>query len=218
MYKGYGVYRLTDKKTADLKEYDEKKHQEYVKVLTQVYYYEKTQKVIQDIFTAAAVKDYERDKVVVIETNQGTIEVQLYTQVAPKACENFIGLAEKGYYNGLLFHRVIKGFMIQGGDPSGDGTGGQSLWGAPFEDEVDKDVQFEKAGILAMANSGPNTNGSQFFITVSPQPQLNMKHTIFGEVISGYDVVKKISETPTKENDRPRDQQKMIRVYLKKWL
>jgi peptidylprolyl isomerase len=217
MYKGYGVYRLTEKKDADPKQYDEKKHKEYVKVLEQVYYYEKTQKVVQDIIKRSDMKDYARDKILVFETNQGTFEIQLYPTVAPKACENIIALAEKGYYDGLLFFRVVKGFMIQTGDPSNDGTGGKSIWGEPFADEVNKDVQFEKAGMLGMANSGPNTNGSQFFITLAPTPHLNMKHTVFGEVIKGIEVVRKIGETPVKENDRPRDQQKIIKVRLKKW-
>ena len=217
MYKGYGVFRLKEKKNADLKEYTKKKEEEYFKTLEQVYYYNNTQKVIQDIVTAAALKDYERDKVIVVETNQGTFELQLYPGVAPKAVENFIGLTEKKYYDGLIFHRVIKGFMIQGGDPTGTGTGGESIWGKPFEDEVMKDVQFEKGGILAMANSGPNTNGSQFFVTLAPTPHLNMKHTIFGETISGWETLQKIGSTPTGENDRPKSEQKIIHMMLKKW-
>jgi peptidylprolyl isomerase len=218
MYKGWGVFRLIDKKEADPALFDEKKKAEYVKILTQIYYYNSSQKVIQEIITRAAMKDYERDKVVVLETSAGVIEVQLYTAVAPKACENFIGLAEKGYYDGTLFHRVIKGFMIQGGDPTGTGTGGRSLWGEPFADEVHDQVQFEKAGILAMANSGPGTNGSQFFITLAPTPHLNKKHTIFGEVITGFDVVRKIGETPVGEADRPLEDQKVLKMRLKKWL
>ncbi len=217
MYKGYGVFRLKEKKSADMKEYTPKKEQEYLKTLEQVYYYNKTQKVIQDILTAAALKDYSVDKVIIVETSQGTFELQLYVGVAPKACENFIGLTQKKYYDGLTFHRVIKGFMIQGGDPKGDGTGGESVWGKPFEDEVNKDVQFEKAGILAMANSGPNTNGSQFFVTLAPTPHLNMKHTIFGEVISGWETVQKIGGTPTGANDRPVSEQKILRMTLKQW-
>ncbi|HXV19293.1 MAG TPA: peptidylprolyl isomerase, partial [Candidatus Omnitrophota bacterium] len=105
------------------------------------------------------------DPIVVLETNQGNVEIQLLPQVAPKACENFTKLAEKGYYNGLIFHRVIREFMIQGGDPTGTGRGGESIWGKEFEDETDPDVKFNKPGILAMANAGRNTNGSQFFIT-----------------------------------------------------
>ncbi|MGD0336837.1 MAG: peptidylprolyl isomerase [Candidatus Omnitrophota bacterium] len=156
------------------------------------------------------------NKIVVLETNQGVIEIQLMPAIAPKACENFTKLVEKGYYNGLIFHRVIKGFMIQGGDPTGTGTGGESIWGEPFDDEARSDVQFDKAGILAMANSGPGTNGSQFFITTAKTPWLNMHHTIFGEVISGYDVVQKIENTPTGAGDRPRAEQKIIKAYLKK--
>ena len=217
MYKGYGVFRVKEKKNADPKEYTPKKEQEYFKTLEQVYYYNNSQKIIQDIITQAALKDYERDKVIIIETDQGTLELQLYLKVAPKACENFMGLTEKKYYDGLIFHRVIKGFMIQGGDPTGTGTGGESLWGKPFEDEVNKDVQFEKGGILAMANSGPNTNGSQFFITLAPVPHLNMKHTIFGEVISGFETLQKIGDTPTDAKDRPKTEQKIIHMTLKKW-
>jgi peptidylprolyl isomerase len=155
------------------------------------------------------------DQVVVLETTQGTIEVKLMPQVAPKACENFTKLVEKGYYNGLIFHRVIKGFMIQGGDPTGTGAGGNSVWGKPFDDEFSPSVQFDKPGILAMANSGPGTNGSQFFITVAKTPWLNMHHTIFGEVISGYDVVQKIENTQTGAEDKPLVEQKIIKAYLK---
>lgn len=161
-------------------------------------------------------KESPMDKVMVCETSAGSFEVKLYPEVAPKACENFIKLSEKGYYNGTVFHRVIPDFMIQGGDPTATGRGGESVWGSPFEDEVSKDVRFDKPGLLAMANAGPGTNGSQFFITVARTPHLNMKHTIFGEVIQGYDVVKKISQTPTDGNDRPLADQKIIRISLKK--
>lgn len=157
----------------------------------------------------------QKNPIVVIETTQGNIEVALKPDVAPKATENFIGLAQKGYYNGVIFHRVIKGFMIQGGDPTGTGRGGQSFFGAPFEDEVSANVKFDKPGILAMANAGPKTNGSQFFITTSSPSWLNMKHTIFGEVVKGYDVVQKIEMTKTGPGDRPVEDQKIIRVYLK---
>lgn len=155
------------------------------------------------------------EKIVVLETNQGVIEIKLMAAVAPKACENFIKLVEKGYYNGLIFHRVIKGFMIQGGDPTGTGRGGESIWGKPFSDEFSPDVQFDSAGLLAMANAGPNTNGSQFFITTAKTPWLNMHHTIFGKVISGYDVVEKIENTPTGTSDKPLSEQKIIKAYLK---
>jgi len=152
---------------------------------------------------------------VVLETNQGNIEIKLMPDVAPKACENFTKLVEKGYYNGLIFHRVIKDFMIQGGDPTGTGRGGESIFGEPFEDEVSPNVKFDNVGILAMANSGPHTNGSQFFITTVETPWLNMKHTIFGKVISGYDVVQKIENTKVGYQDKPLEDQKIIKAYLK---
>jgi len=155
------------------------------------------------------------ETIVVLETNQGNIEIKLKSGIAPKACENFIKLAEKGYYNGLIFHRVIKGFMIQGGDPTGTGMGGDSVWGKPFEDEVTPPAKFDAAGILAMANSGPNTNGSQFFITCAKTPWLNMRHTIFGEVVSGLEVVQKIENTPVDTDDRPINPQKINRAYIK---
>ena len=155
------------------------------------------------------------DQVVVLETTQGTIEIKLMPQAAPKACENFTKLVEKGYYNGLIFHRIIKGFMIQGGDPTGTGAGGESVWGKPFEDEISSSVEFDKPGILAMANAGPGTNGSQFFITVAKTPWLNMHHTVFGEVVSGYDVVQKIENVTTDSSDRPLATQKIIKAYLK---
>jgi len=153
---------------------------------------------------------------VILETNQGAIEIELMPEVAPKACENFTKLVEKGYYNGLIFHRVIKGFMVQGGDPTGTGRSGQSVWGRPFEDEFNPEVGFDSPGILAMANSGPNTNGSQFFITTADASWLNMHHTIFGKVVSGYDVVEKIENTATGAGDKPIAEQKIVKAYLKK--
>ena len=152
--------------------------------------------------------------IVVIETNQGEIEVQLFPEAAPKTCENFIGLVEKGYYDGIIFHRVIKNFMVQCGDPTGTGRGGESLWGGKFEDEVTPEIKFDRKGLLAMANTGPNTNGSQFFITTIPTPWLNMKHTIFGEVISGYDVVEKIENVSVQSgSNKPLEEQRIIRAY-----
>ncbi|MBI5873799.1 MAG: peptidylprolyl isomerase [Candidatus Omnitrophica bacterium] len=156
-----------------------------------------------------------KESVVVLETNQGNVELKLFPQVAPKACENFIGLVKKGYYDGTVFHRVIKGFMIQGGDPTATGSGGESIFGSSFDDEVRPDVQFNRAGILAMANAGPGTNGSQFFITVAATPWLNMHHTIFGEVVSGYDVVEKIEAAQTGANDKPVKEQKIIKASIK---
>ncbi len=153
--------------------------------------------------------------IVVLETNQGDIELQLFPDIAPKTCENFIGLIEKGYYDGLIFHRIIKGFMLQGGDPTGTGRGGESLWGGKFEDEVSSQIQFDRKGLLAMANSGPNTNGSQFFITTVPTPWLSMKHTIFGEVISGYEIVEALENVQvTPGNNKPLQEQKIIRAYI----
>lgn len=156
------------------------------------------------------------NKIIVLETTQGSIEVELMPKVAPKTCENFIGLVEKGYYNGTIFHRVIKEFMIQGGDPTGTGRGGASIWGKPFKDEVDPNVTFDDSpGILAMANAGANTNGSQFFITTAKTPWLDMRHTIFGKVTAGYDVVKKIEETATDRANKPVVEQKIIKAYVK---
>ena len=153
--------------------------------------------------------------VVVLETSLGNIEVKLYPQIAPKASQNFSRLSTRGYYNGIIFHRVIRGFMIQGGDPTGTGQGGQSVFGTEFEDEVNPGVSFDREGVLAMANRGPNTNGSQFFIAVGPQPSLNMHYTIFGEVISGMDVVHAIEHTQTGPGDRPVEDIKIIKAYVK---
>lgn len=156
------------------------------------------------------------EPMVVLETNQGNIVVKLYADKTPKTVENFLGLVGKGYYDGIIFHRVIKSFVIQGGDPTGTGRGGQSIWGKPFEDEVTPDLKFDKPGLLAMANAGPGTNGSQFFITMAAAPELNMHHTIFGEVIEGYDVVQKIENCKTGPGDRPVEEQKIIKAYIKK--
>ena len=151
---------------------------------------------------------------VVLETNQGKIVVKLFPETAPKTVENFLGLVKKGYYNGIIFHRVIKSFMVQGGDPTGTGMGGESLWGKPFEDEFTPTLKFDRKGILAMANAGPNTNGSQFFITTVPTPWLNMKHTIFGEVVSGYEIVEKIENCQVGASDKPVTEQKIIKAYV----
>jgi len=142
--------------------------------------------------------------VAVIKTNMGTIEIELFAEQTPKTVENFVGHADSGYYNGVIFHRVIENFMIQGGDPTGTGRGGESIWGKPFADEIVPSLTFDEPGILAMANAGPNTNGSQFFITVAATSWLDGKHTIFGKVIEGMDVVYAISKVPTsKPGDKP---------------
>src|SRR5258708_7151516 len=155
-----------------------------------------------------------KSSIVVLETNQGNIELTLFADKAPKTVENFVGLVKKGYYNGLIFHRVIKGFMLQGGDPTGTGSGGTSLWGKDFADEISPDLTFDKQGILAMANRGPDTNGSQFFITTAPTTWLNGHHTIFGQVSQGYDVVSKIESTPTSQGDRPVQDQTITKAYV----
>ncbi len=173
-------------------------------------------KLLASIFAATALSvSIFAAPIAVMETTQGVIELELRPDVAPKACENFIALAKKGYYNGIAFHRIIKGFMIQGGDPTGTGAGGTSVWNKNFEDEITPKLTFEKPLLLAMANKGPNTNGSQFFITVAPTPWLNGHHTIFGTVKSGADAVRKLELTPTGVNDRPRAEQKIIKVTIK---
>jgi peptidylprolyl isomerase len=153
--------------------------------------------------------------IVVFQTNLGTIELTLMPDVAPKACENFISLVKNHYYDGVVFHRVIRGFMVQGGDPTGTGAGGESIWGKTFVDECSSQVRFDKPGLLAMANRGPNTNGSQFFITTVPTPHLNQRHTIFGKVSSGYPIVQKIETVPTARGDRPVDTVRIEKAYLK---
>ena len=149
------------------------------------------------------------------DTTEGTFTVRLFDQEAPKTVENFVGLAEgtkqwsdprsnqkvtQPYYDGTVFHRVIDGFMIQGGDPLGQGIGGP---GYNFADEFHPKVRHNKEGILSMANRGPNTNGGQFFITLGPTPHLDDKHSVFGEVVSGMDVVKRIGSARTGDRDRP---------------
>lgn len=177
----------------------------------------------------------------VIKTNQGDITVQLFPKQAPKTVENFTRLAQKGYYNGVIFHRVIPDFMIQGGDPTGTGRGGESIFGKAFEDEF-SDQLFNFTGALSMANAGPNTNGSQFFIVSNehvpanmisqmkmvgyPQeiidhyeanggtPWLDHRHTVFGQVIAGMDVVKKISKVDRDGMDKPKEDVVMNEVTI----
>ncbi len=155
---------------------------------------------------------------VILETTQGKIELILYPAIAPLAVENFTTHVKNGYYNGIAFHRIIKGFMIQGGDPTESGRGGSSIWKKPFKDEY-KNKTFNKAGILAMANAGPHTNGSQFFITTAKTPWLNGRHTIFGEATqSSMLVVKKLDNIATqgrRAGDRPLVRQEIIKAYIK---
>ncbi|NHM32818.1 peptidylprolyl isomerase [Bacillus sp. C11] len=174
----------------------------------------------------------ENEKAVEMETSMGKIKIKLFPEYAPKAVENFIKHSEEGYYNGLIFHRVIKDFMIQGGDPKGTGTGGESIYGKPFEDEFSKNL-FNLRGALSMANAGPNTNGSQFFIVQKSDldsqmksqmeqagypkeiidaynehggtPWLDFRHTVFGQVVEGMDIVDKIANTPVGAQDKPNE-------------
>jgi peptidylprolyl isomerase len=154
--------------------------------------------------------------IVVLETNVGKIELKMFPKAAPLAVENFVTHVKNGYYNGLIFHRVIKGFMIQGGDPTGTGRGGESIWHKEFKNEYAPNLTFDRPFLLAMANHGPNTNGSQFFITTVPTPHLNGGYTIFGEVIKGQDVVRKIENVTTGAGDRPMFDMKIKKAYLKK--
>jgi len=158
------------------------------------------------------------DTVVKFETNQGDILLKMMNNVAPKAVENFVTHSKEGYYNGVIFHRVIKGFMIQGGDPTGTGRGGESIWGTPFENETSPNVLFDRPFLLAMANADTptrtKTNMSQFFITTKEAQHLNGKHSIFGEVISGKDTVTKIENVATKSQDRPIENQTILKATL----
>jgi cyclophilin family peptidyl-prolyl cis-trans isomerase len=157
------------------------------------------------------------NRIAVIQTNKGTIRFELLQTEAPKTTENFIKLAEKGYYDGIIFHRVIKGFMIQGGDPTGTGSGGQSAWGGKFNDEINRSSELYQgpyaAGTVAMANAGPNTNGSQFFIMHVDYP-LPPSYSKFGRVTEGQDVVNAIATSATGRNDRPVDEVRMEKVTI----
>jgi peptidyl-prolyl cis-trans isomerase-like 1 len=166
-----------------------------------------------------ATQEISKDSVfiAVIKTNMGVIEIELFADKTPKTVDNFIGLAQKKYYDGIIFHRVIENFMIQGGDPTGTGRGGESIYGEKFNDEFVPELKHDSAGILSMANAGPNTNGSQFFITLVPTPWLDGKHTIFGKVINGMDVVKAIGKVATsKPGDKPLKPVTMETVTIEK--
>lgn len=146
-----------------------------------------------------------------IETNLGTIEAELFMDRAPITAGNFLKLVQKGFYNGLIFHRVIDGFMIQGGCPQGTGYGGP---GYTIKDEFGAGLSHEGPGIFSMANAGKDTGGSQFFITLASQHRLDGKHAVFGKVTGGLDVVQKIGKTPVDRDDRPRTPVKMVRVSV----
>lgn len=146
-----------------------------------------------------------------IHTELGDIRIRLFDKRAPRTVGNFVKLAQAGFYNGVIVHRIIPGFMIQTGDPEGTGRGGP---GYTFPDEFDPDLRHDRPGMVSMANSGPNTNGSQFFIIVQPQRHLDGKHSIFGQVVEGLDVVRKIIYLPRDDKDRPIDPPKLLSVTI----
>ena len=152
-----------------------------------------------------------KNRIARVETNKGTFRIELFEDKAPITTKNFIDLATKGFYDGVIFHRVIDGFMIQGGDPTGTGRGGP---GYRIPDEFHPDLKHDGAGILSMANAGPNTGGSQFFITLGPTPHLNNRHAVFGKVIEGLDVVKTIGKVATNAADRPVEDVVMKKVTI----
>ena len=151
------------------------------------------------------------NRVAQIKTNLGSFSIELFEDKAPKTTKNFIDLAEKGFFDGVVFHRVIKDFMIQGGDPDGTGGGGP---GYTIPDEFHPELKHTGIGILSMANAGPNTGGSQFFITLAPTPWLDGKHAVFGAVSEGLDVVETIGATPTASGDRPLEEVAMETVTI----
>ncbi|KAL9577948.1 MAG: hypothetical protein Q9203_007272 [Teloschistes exilis] len=151
---------------------------------------------------------------IALDTTMGSMVLELYNDHAPKTCNNFASLAQRGYYNNVIFHRIIPNFMLQTGDPTGTGRGGSSIYGDKFEDEIDPSLKHTGAGVLSMANGGPNTNGSQFFITLAPTPWLDGKHTIFGRVKSGLRVVQRMGLVKTGAEDRPVDQVKILKARV----
>jgi peptidylprolyl isomerase len=150
---------------------------------------------------------------VVLQTTEGDLELELFPDIAPLAVENFMTHIKNGYYNGVAFHRIIKNFMIQGGDPTETGRGGESIWKKDFKDEF-KDKTFDKAGVLAMANRGPYTNGSQFFITTAPTPWLNGHHTIFGQLTSkSFATLNKLNNVAV-NGSKPIKREEIIKAYI----
>ena len=148
-----------------------------------------------------------------IETNHGTLRIELFEARAPKTVGNFVELTEKGFYDGVICHRVIPDFMIQGGDPKGTGTGGP---GYSIPDEFHPELRHDEAGVLSMANAGPDTGGSQFFITLAPTPWLDDRHAVFGKVVDGMDVVEKIGGVETDRGDRPKKEVRMEKVTIER--
>jgi peptidylprolyl isomerase len=178
----------------------------------------KTVLILLVITTFAIGAQAVKRPIVVLHTNQGEITLQLYPKVAPLAVKNFLVHIKNGYYDHTIFHRIIKNFMIQGGDPTGTGRGGESIWHKPFKDEFKQGYTFDHAGVLAMANAGPNTNGSQFFITTGPARWLNGYYTIFGKVIGSTKALDKLNNTPTfgqARNYRPIHPQELIKATVK---
>jgi len=149
-----------------------------------------------------------------VDTSMGEVIIELYWRHAPTTCRNFAELARRGYFNGTKFHRIIKDFMIQGGDPTATGRGGASIYGKTFEDEIHSELKHTGAGILSMANSGPDTNGSQFFITLAPTQWLDGKHTIFGRVQAGMRTVQMIGQSETDKNDKPVDDVRIVKASV----
>ena len=152
----------------------------------------------------------------VLHTTAGDIHLRLFPDLVPRTVENFVGLARKGYYDGVIFHRVIKKFMVQTGDPLGDGTGGESLWGGTFADEFVPQLRHDRPYTVSMANAGPNTNGSQFFITTVPTPWLDNKHTVFGRATGGLDVVHQIEHARADKHDKPFDDIQIFSISLQR--
>ncbi|KAL4252588.1 Peptidyl-prolyl cis-trans isomerase-like 3 [Abortiporus biennis] len=152
---------------------------------------------------------------VTLHTTLGDLKIEVFCEAVPKAAENFLALCASGYYDNCIWHRNIKGFMIQTGDPSGSGKGGQSIWGAPFSDEIRSTLKFNNRGIVAMANSGPDTNKSQFFITYGKQAHLDGKYTIFGKVIDGADsTLDAMEHTPVNPKNRPLTEIRLTHVTI----
>ncbi len=157
------------------------------------------------------VLEVKMNTIVLLETSMGNMKIELFDDKAPNTAKNFRDLVEKGFYDGTIFHRVIKNFMIQGGDPTGTGSGGP---GYKIKDEFGAGLKHDKKGVLSMANAGPNTGGSQFFITLVPTPWLDGKHAIFGKLVEGEDVLDKIGSTPTSAGDRPKTEVKIIKAKV----
>ncbi|KAJ1504012.1 Peptidyl-prolyl cis-trans isomerase cyp10 [Coelomomyces lativittatus] len=151
---------------------------------------------------------------ITLHTTLGDIKIEIFCESVPKTAENFLALCASGYYNGCHWHRNIKGFIVQTGDPTGTGKGGQSIWGTLFDDEIRSTLKHNARGILSMANSGPHSNASQFFITYSKQPQLDSKYTIFGKVIDGFDTLDQMEKVPVDAKYRPKKELQLLHVTI----